>query len=164
MVHAAMYDAVNAIDQRYEPYLVQRPAQRWYSEDAAAATAAYRVLVNSQPPVVLPADQPALVASATSLYDASLAAIPPGPAKPGSTDGVVERSGSGQTLSGRLRAGRMMGRCALLAGSLGPFPVGFGCVTGSGDHARRRSDLLVVGDAPVRFRRQWAARGFVPAR
>lgn len=83
MMHAAMYDAVNAIDQRYEPYLVQPPAQRWYSEDAAAATAAYRVLVNSQPPVVLPADQPALVASATSLYDASLAAIPPGPAKDG---------------------------------------------------------------------------------
>jgi hypothetical protein len=83
MVHAAMYDAVNAIDQRYEPYLVEPPAHPWYSQDAAAATAAYRVLVNSQPPVVQPIHQADLVASAKSLYDASLGAIPPGAAKDG---------------------------------------------------------------------------------
>jgi hypothetical protein len=83
MVHGAVYDAVNAIDGRYEPYLVSPPAKRWFSRDAAAATAAYRVLVDSQPPVVLPEHQAALAASLKPLYDASLAAIPAGPAKDG---------------------------------------------------------------------------------
>ena len=83
IVHVAMYDAVNAIDGRSEPYVVHTPAHRWYSQDAAAATAAYRVLIGSQPPVVQPAHQADLVASAKSLYDATLAAIPPGPAKDG---------------------------------------------------------------------------------
>jgi PAP2 superfamily len=83
MVHGAVYDAVNAIDKRYEPYLAMPRAKRWYSQDAAAATAAYRVLVDSDPPVVLPEHQAALAASLKPLYDASLAAIPPGRAKDG---------------------------------------------------------------------------------
>src|SRR5215216_1449021 len=38
MVHGAVYDAVNAIDRRYEPYLYRsRAARRWYSKDAAVA-------------------------------------------------------------------------------------------------------------------------------
>lgn len=49
MVQGAVYDAVNAIDRRYEPYLAVRPARRWYSRDAAAATAAYRVLADLVP-------------------------------------------------------------------------------------------------------------------
>jgi hypothetical protein len=44
-VHGAMYDAVNAIEGGYEPYLVAPPAEPTYSEDAAAATAAYQVLL-----------------------------------------------------------------------------------------------------------------------
>jgi hypothetical protein len=83
MVHAAMFDAVNAIDRRYEPYLVEPRAKRWYSEDAAAATAAYRVLVDSKPPVFTQANLAAQVASVTSQYATSLAGIPPGPAKDG---------------------------------------------------------------------------------
>jgi hypothetical protein len=83
MVHGAVFDAVTAIDGRYEPYLEPIRAERWYSQDAAAATAAYRVLVGSQPPVVAPERLPALVASLGPLYDASLAGIPPGPAKDG---------------------------------------------------------------------------------
>jgi hypothetical protein len=83
MVHGAVYDAVNAIDKRYRPYLAMPRAKRWYSQDAAAATAAYRVLVDSDPPVVLPEHQAALAASLKPLYDASLAAIAPGPAKDG---------------------------------------------------------------------------------
>src|SRR5512147_1647587 len=40
MVHGAIYDAVNAIDGgRYGSYLTQPPAARWYSKDAAVATA-----------------------------------------------------------------------------------------------------------------------------
>ena len=35
MVHGAVYDAVNAIDASYEPYLVAPAAQPWYSKDAA---------------------------------------------------------------------------------------------------------------------------------
>jgi PAP2 superfamily protein len=44
MVHAAMFDAVNSIERRYRPYLVQLPAAPGTSEDAAAAAAAAAVL------------------------------------------------------------------------------------------------------------------------
>ena len=74
MVHGAIYDAVNGIDRSHRPYLVLPAAQPWDSVDAAAATAAYRVLVN-----ILPAQQPAL----EPLYEASLASVPNGPSKDG---------------------------------------------------------------------------------
>ena len=44
MVHAAMFDAVNSIERRYQPYLVQLPADPTTSKDAAAAAAAATVL------------------------------------------------------------------------------------------------------------------------
>ena len=44
MVHAAMFDAVNAIERRYRPYLVQLPADPTTSKEAAAAAAAAAVL------------------------------------------------------------------------------------------------------------------------
>ena len=74
MVHGAVYDAVNSIDERYEPYVVDVRARRWYSTDAAAATAAYKVLIG-----IVPAQQPAL----SALYQTSLASIPDGQAKTG---------------------------------------------------------------------------------
>jgi hypothetical protein len=74
MVHGAVYDAVNAIDRRYQPYLVSPRAKWWYSKEAAAATAAYRVLLG-----IVPAQEPALTAE----YTRSLAMIPPGKAKNG---------------------------------------------------------------------------------
>ena len=74
MVHGAVYDAVNAIDGGYQPYLISPPAEPWYSEDAAAATAAYRVLAS-----LLPDQQGAL----EELYLKSLAGIPDGPPKDG---------------------------------------------------------------------------------
>jgi hypothetical protein len=79
LVHIAIYDAVNAIDGRHEPYLVAPRARRWYSEDAAVATAAYRVMVDIRPPLVTDAQQPALVGRIQALYDAALAKIPEGP-------------------------------------------------------------------------------------
>jgi hypothetical protein len=83
MMHGAMYDAVNAIDRRYEPYVYTATAPRWYSQDAAAAAAAYRVLVASNPAVV-PGDQlAAMAARLKTLYETALAAIPDGPAKAG---------------------------------------------------------------------------------
>src|SRR4029453_13733991 len=44
MVHGAVFDAVNGIEGGYDPYLVQRHAPRWASEEAAAAGAAHDVL------------------------------------------------------------------------------------------------------------------------
>jgi hypothetical protein len=44
MVHAAMFDAVNSIEPRYQPYLVRMPAAPTTSKEAAAAAAAAAVL------------------------------------------------------------------------------------------------------------------------
>ena len=73
MVQGAVYDAVNAIDGGREGYLLtSRVATPTDSKDAAAATAAYKVLVS-----IVPIQQPVLQA----LYNASLAGIPDGTAK-----------------------------------------------------------------------------------
>jgi PAP2 superfamily len=45
----AMFEALNAIDRRYRSYLGFEPADRTASQDAAAATAAYKVLVHHYP-------------------------------------------------------------------------------------------------------------------
>jgi hypothetical protein len=45
MVQGAVYDAVNAIDGGHQPYLVQPPSNPTDSKEAAAAAAAFRVLV-----------------------------------------------------------------------------------------------------------------------
>jgi hypothetical protein len=44
IVHAAMFDAVNSIERRYRPYLLQLPADPATSKEAAAAAAAAAVL------------------------------------------------------------------------------------------------------------------------
>src|SRR5258705_9319347 len=44
MVHAAMFDAVNSIERRYRPYLVQLSADPDTSKEAAAAAAAATIL------------------------------------------------------------------------------------------------------------------------
>jgi PAP2 superfamily len=66
MVQGAVYDAVNAIDRHHRAYLAQPAAARSDSKDAAAATAAFRVLV-----ALFPAQQSTL----QPLYDSSLAAV-----------------------------------------------------------------------------------------
>ena len=55
MVQGAVYDAVNSIAGEREPYLVDVPADGSESTAAAAATAAYRVLVS-----IVPGQQPML--------------------------------------------------------------------------------------------------------
>ncbi|HEX6376682.1 MAG TPA: vanadium-dependent haloperoxidase [Allosphingosinicella sp.] len=45
----AMFEALNAIDRRYQSYLGFDPADGTASQDAAAATAAYKVLVHHHP-------------------------------------------------------------------------------------------------------------------
>ena len=48
MVHVAMFDAVNSIERRYRPYLVQLTAPKTTSQEAAAATAgAIAALIDS---------------------------------------------------------------------------------------------------------------------
>src|SRR3954462_6564892 len=72
MVQGAVYDAVNAIDRGHRPYLVEPPANRSDSEDAAAARAAF---------VVLDTLFEAQHATLQSHYDATLAGLrdaPPG--------------------------------------------------------------------------------------
>ncbi len=73
IVHAAMYDAVNAIDKSYEVYKVDPVAPtRGASTDAAAAAAAYQTLKG-----LFPAQATTLDAA----YATSIATIPSGMAK-----------------------------------------------------------------------------------
>ena len=73
MVHGAVYDAVNAITGSHEGYLLtSRVGQPFDSQEAAAATAAYRVLLHLVPAQAAVLDAP---------YAASLAAIPDGSTK-----------------------------------------------------------------------------------
>jgi len=76
MVHAAMFDAVNSIERRYRPYLVQLPADPATSQEAAAAAAAAGVLATIDQKT---ADE---MKGALAAY---LATIPEGKAK---SDGV----------------------------------------------------------------------------
>jgi hypothetical protein len=73
ILHAAIYDAVNAIDRTHEPYLVRlRGVSRSASQDAAANSAAHEVLV-----ALYPTFQPMLDAQLKQY----LALIPDGPDK-----------------------------------------------------------------------------------
>jgi hypothetical protein len=49
MLHVAMFEAVNAIDRRYAPYKLNLAAERTISKEAAAASAAYDILVALYP-------------------------------------------------------------------------------------------------------------------
>lgn len=69
MVQGAVYGAVNAVDRHGKPYLVNRSFPK-ASADAAAATAAFRVLNTLFPSAAL-----------QTAYNASLAGIPDGAAK-----------------------------------------------------------------------------------
>ena len=84
MVHGAIYDAVNAIDGGYQPFLPDlQPASPSASVDAAVATAAHDVLVGLVTDPPLPE---AVVTRLDGLYEEALAAIPDGADK---TDGIA---------------------------------------------------------------------------
>src|SRR2546425_12027930 len=73
MLHAAIYDAVNAIDRTHAPYLIRvRNATRGASQQAAAAAAAHGVLV---------ALYPALSAQIDAQFEQSLTEVPDGAGK-----------------------------------------------------------------------------------
>jgi len=87
-VNLAMYDAVNAIDRRYQQYGPEFRGPRDASKEAAAISAAYQTLLN-----YFPAQAAALQAQ----YDAAIAAIPDGQAK---ASGIAV----GQTAAARIIA------------------------------------------------------------
>src|ERR1700681_1199683 len=49
MLHVAMFEAVNAIDRRYAPYKLNLTAEHATSKEAAAASAAYEILLALYP-------------------------------------------------------------------------------------------------------------------
>lgn len=71
-VSLAMFEALNAIDRRYESYLGFPAADPSASQDAAAATAAYRVLLHAFPGQKVALDEN---------YAVAMAGIPDAPAK-----------------------------------------------------------------------------------
>jgi hypothetical protein len=71
IVQVAMFDAVNSIERRYRPYLIQLPAAATASKEAAAAAAAGTVLAGLYP-------QETELTTAKAVY---LATIPNGDAK-----------------------------------------------------------------------------------
>jgi hypothetical protein len=95
MVHAAMFDAVNSIERRYRPYLVQLPADAATSKEAAAAAAAAAVLTT--------VDEKTAGEMKTALAT-YLGAIPDGAAK---SDGVK----LGQTIAAKVLEARENDGC-----------------------------------------------------
>jgi hypothetical protein len=89
MTQGAVYDAINAIEPRHQPYLLATHFNANASKEAAAATAAYVVLSNIIQTVPLSIPFPNRMALQESLdmeYEASLNAIPDGPPK---TEGIA---------------------------------------------------------------------------
>ena len=107
MTQGAVYDAVNAIDRRYKPYLLTRRFPAYASKDAAIATAAYNVLayIVSTVPASIPfPTRDSVLQSLASRYAASLAAIPTGSSK---TQGIAAGNAAAQAMiDARLGDGR----------------------------------------------------------
>lgn len=96
MVHGAIYDAVNGIDGGYEPYLGSPPATGAESRDAAAAAAAYQVLLS-----LLPDDRDDEL---LGYYNTSLGLIPDGEAESGGVD--VGNAAAAAMIAARTNDGR----------------------------------------------------------
>jgi hypothetical protein len=87
IMHAATYDAVNAIDGTHKPYLVRLSASHFASQEAAAAAAAHEVLVKLYP---------SFQASLDAQLQQALAQLPSG----GKADGIS----IGNTVADRILA------------------------------------------------------------
>src|SRR5215207_1088550 len=98
MVHAAMFDAVNSIEQRYRPYLVQLPGDPATSKEAAAAAAAATILAT------IDAKTAGEMKAALATY---LATLPDGPAK---SDGIA----LGETVAAKVIEARANDGCDVL--------------------------------------------------
>jgi hypothetical protein len=81
MVHAAVHDALNAVDRRYDAYYFEGPADAAASTDAAIAAAAHTVLVGVVGNYGTPAQKGATFALLDQSYKNSLARVTDGPAR-----------------------------------------------------------------------------------
>jgi PAP2 superfamily len=97
MVQGAVYDAVNAIDRGHRPYLTEPPAGPSDSKDAAAATAAFRVLL-----ALFPTQQSTL----QPLYDTSLAAVADAPPGAKAAGVAIGEAAAAAMLAARANDGR----------------------------------------------------------
>jgi hypothetical protein len=97
MVQGAVYDAVNAIDRGHQPYLVQPPSNPTDSKEAAAATAAFRVLVGIFP---------GQLGTLQPIYDAYITGLPDNP--PGSRNAgvAIGEATAAAMLEARMNDGR----------------------------------------------------------
>ena len=124
MVHAAVYDAVNAIDGGHEPYVSSPAAEPWFSQDAAVAAAARHVLVNGG--LGIPA---ARLAAIETAYQAAVGAIAPGPARDGGIATgeaaavalLAARAGDGRFGPFRFTEGTLPGQWRPTSGVSDPF-------------------------------------------
>ena len=103
MVQGAVYGAVNAVDRHGRPYLINRSFPHG-SDDAAAATAAFRVLDS-----LFPAQHVSLQAA----YDTSLAAIADGPSK---DTGIAVGTMAADAMLAQGHDGRMVIGCTFGSG------------------------------------------------
>jgi hypothetical protein len=97
--HGAVYDAVNAIDRRYTPFVSQPDASAGASVDAAIAAAAHAILIGLFP---------AQAGDLDAKYVSSLAAIPSGPSKDEGI--VVGQAAATAMLAARADDGRFVDR------------------------------------------------------
>src|ERR1043166_313739 len=97
MVQGAVYDAVNAIDRGHQPYLVQPPSNPTDSKEAAAATAAFQVLVGLFP---------GQVGTLQPQYDAYIAALPDNPPGSKAAGIAIGEATASAMLTARMNDGR----------------------------------------------------------
>jgi hypothetical protein len=97
MVQGAVYDAVNAIDRGYQPYLVQPPSNPTDSKEAATAAAAFRVLVG-----VFPGQ----IGTLQPIYDAYIAALPDNPPGSKAAGIAIGEATASAMLTNRMNDGR----------------------------------------------------------
>ncbi len=97
MVQGAVYDAVNAIDRGYQPYLVQPSSNPTDSKEAAAASAAFRVLVGLFPEQL---------GTLQPLYDAYIAALPDNPPGSKAAGIAIGAATASAMLTARMNDGR----------------------------------------------------------
>jgi hypothetical protein len=86
MAHAAMHDALNAIEPRYEHHAFTGPAGAAASPEAAIAAAAHDVMASVVPDSGTAAQQAAAMLIVSAAYAEALAAVPEGSAK---ADGIA---------------------------------------------------------------------------
>jgi hypothetical protein len=97
IVQGAIYDAVNAIDGGYRPYLVRPAANPWDSKEAAAAAAAFKTLAWLFP---------AQLGTLQPTYDAYVAALPDEPAGSKAAGVAVGEAAAARMIVARTNDGR----------------------------------------------------------